>query len=321
MNLYLLWFIYRKLKAIQAFHILVGNLASACAIMSFTCGVECLLGFIDGNFYGGDAACAAEAYFHISSILAQFFSTSAIAGCHYLIGTWQFRVRNRAAYAISTIIWVVCITVTLALSVISPPYLMSNGIYCFFDFNSPAIAYWLVPGLGLCLLSTSFFYIRIFTESWRLSKVTASSAQSFDKSKQLAVKLAVSSFSLVFITFVGWSPAAVTTGYEWAVGRATQVLVTAVGIFGTLHSVMIPLAYGYFIHRAHTRSNEITRVFSRNSPPVATPRGSRQQQQKRLAYAAQQMIVPESPDTITSPSTHNWSLHVPPVRDNIRVTV
>src|SRR5579872_5651400 len=81
--LILIYLIYKNTKR-TASDICTGGLAFACANMSFSCGMECLLSVIHNRFYGGDAACYLEAGIHVSFILMEFFTTAGVSIIMYL---------------------------------------------------------------------------------------------------------------------------------------------------------------------------------------------------------------------------------------------
>jgi hypothetical protein len=249
-NLGLLWYFKYRVHPLNSHHIFLGNYALGCIILSITCGMQCLLGLTNGSeFYGGEIACGVEAYFHISSILVQFFSVTMMCVRNYLETIHGKHIRNYQAYIICVVIWGACIGVTLGLATISPVYLMSNGVYCFFDFSSPAIAYWLLPSLIISILVMTALYTRIFLVARKIFKSHAQSVASFDASAEYAARLARRSFSTVALVLICWSPAGITSVYELTVGRTPPSLVTLVGVMGTLHSLLVPIIYGLFIYQ------------------------------------------------------------------------
>lgn len=269
----LLYFKYR-VRVFTSYHIFLSSYSLACIVMSITCGIQCALGLWNGTiFYGGDEACRAEAYFHISSILAQFFSVTGMCVRNYIETIWpiHYHIKNTQAYVACALIWAVCITVTLSLSTVSPIYLMSNGVYCFFDFSSPAIAYWLVPSLAICLVSMILLYAKIFKEAKKIFRAHAHSVASFDASSEYAARLAIRSFSTVALVLICWSPAAITSVYELSVGQTPQPLVTTVGTLGTLHTLMVPVVYGIFIYMAYINEARID-IKPRTRLSLSSPR-------------------------------------------------
>ncbi len=95
--------------------------------------------------------------------------------------------------------------------------------------------------------------------------------------RSLARKVAVRSSLFVLILMVGWAAAIVTALYELInKAQATEPLVTAVGVGGTLHSILVPLAYGFtssYHQRTFRRcfSCQLARVLRRR--PVPTGHG------------------------------------------------
>jgi hypothetical protein len=154
-----------------AHDVLVFGLCSACLWMSLTCGMQCLLSVIARCFFGGDLACKFEAFFHVSAIVTQFFMDTAIAMRVYVEVVHGKHMSVRQAVWTVIVIWVVCIGVTLLCSIYSPIYIMTAGTYCFFGFGSAAIAYWLVPALGLALGAMAFYFYKTY-RTFRQSQET-----------------------------------------------------------------------------------------------------------------------------------------------------
>lgn len=142
--------------------VLIAGLCSGCLWMSITCGSQCLVSVIHHYFYGSDIACQLEAFFHVSAILVQFFMVTTIALRSYLAVVRQYTISLSLSYGLVLSIWITCVLVTYLLSLVSPIYLMTAGTYCFFGFSSPAIAYWLLPGLVVSLLTMIICYIAIW---------------------------------------------------------------------------------------------------------------------------------------------------------------
>ncbi len=233
--------------------VFVGGLAASCSIMSFTCGVQCLVNWAAGKFSGDRPACVAEAILHVSSILSEFFCVSCVAVLTYL------RTVRKRDISVSTSImyvivgWWFCLLITFLLSFVSPMYLMSAGTYCFFDFTSPAIALWLVPGLVIalfimvvCHFSTLSFLTQSAVSSShnRLSSLDGplptSTVSYVTKAVVLREQFRWRSTILIFMLLLGWGFAAVTTVYELVKGESPEWLVTAVGVGGVSFSWAMP---------------------------------------------------------------------------------
>jgi hypothetical protein len=73
-------------KTLTAGQIFISGLMFACSMMSITCGMQCFLNLIGGRqqFEWGSVACDIEAFAHVTNILLQFFSITAIATAHFL---------------------------------------------------------------------------------------------------------------------------------------------------------------------------------------------------------------------------------------------
>src|SRR5262245_47134705 len=67
--------------------IFVFFLCLGCFCMSAACATQCLLNAAkqDGNFAWGNTACQMEAFFHVSSIMLQFFSIMLVAINSYFL--------------------------------------------------------------------------------------------------------------------------------------------------------------------------------------------------------------------------------------------
>jgi hypothetical protein len=141
--------------------IFVAGHLTGCMYLGLSCGAQCILNAVYGYFYGGATACWIEAFFHVSSIMVQFWTLVLIALNSYLHIVHNVSLRPFSALCLIGIVWFTCPLVTYALGRISPPYLLSAGLYCFYDFRSAAIAAWLVPGLGLAIVTQVVCYSRI----------------------------------------------------------------------------------------------------------------------------------------------------------------
>ncbi len=218
------------------------GLCTGCIWMSTTCGMQCFLSALHAQFYGGEIACIIESFFHVSSILVQFFSVSALSIRNYMSVVTHYHMTVRLSWMILICIWAICLIVTFSLSFISPMYLMTAGTYCFFSFASPGIAFWLVPGLCISVIILIVSYALIHRTVKAISKLV-SNKSAREKGRNAALHVVKKSRWFVAVLVIGWIFAAIATIYEYARGEATEFLVTMVGVFGTLHSCLVPLAY------------------------------------------------------------------------------
>ncbi len=230
--------------------VFISGLASGCATMSISCGIECMLSFSAGRFYGGTPACQWEAIFHISSILTQFFCVASLS-----LGMYWNVVRNKPisikkATCIVSTIWLSCIVVTCLTSLVSPIYLMRAGTFCFFGFSSLAIAGELVPGLIVSLIIMLYCHIKIikhFTAMLPKVKLAQihSSVQMISEQDIWVQQFKWRSTILMIELCLGWGASAITTIYEFVEGNASEALVTTVGVMGVSFSVWVPLSVLY----------------------------------------------------------------------------
>jgi hypothetical protein len=61
----------------------------------------------------------------------------------------------------------------------------------------------------------------------------------------MSLKVAKRTVMYVLIFFFGWFPAVITSIYEFAYGPVIEELDTALATMGSLHSVLVPIVYGY----------------------------------------------------------------------------
>jgi hypothetical protein len=275
--LFLMYSVYRNKNRIAS-DVFVAGLAFACARMSFTCGVQCSVSFAAGRFYGGEAACKAEAIAHVSAILEEFFCVTCLFLNMYFRVVRGRVLKTKYALGIVAMIFVICLIITGLASLSSPIYLMSAGTYCFFAFSSFAIAGWLVPGLVFALVTSftcNFLILRHFKRGtaqlpkeeaqrpnmtvWQQQPAAAPpSCAKTNSGTAIGVtdgflgigdilKTQFKWRSTLFIIglLVGWGSAAITTIYEFAVGRASEGLVTAVGVGGVSFSWWAPVIYSF----------------------------------------------------------------------------
>jgi hypothetical protein len=292
LNVALMGFIYLKIKHPLWFHILTLNLALACITASFTFGVECIIGNLTTS-----SACQTYTLFYASSILTQVYSVMAIAIGHFVQVQFLIRIHNRTAYFICALVWIVPAIVTSSVSIFSAMYSMGGGVYCFFQFDSIVMVSWIAPSLLISFLVALACYIRVFYVSWMLSKETASSAQSFDRSKEMAGRMASRFVSLLAILFICWSPLGIASLYEWWVAPATLSLQISVAIFGSFHSVLVPTVYGYYIHEGNLRELRIRLVVPYSPRREAMTSSSSPRMPKKL-------YTPET-------GVHDWHRHNP----------
>jgi len=250
----LIYFVCKNTKR-SASDVIVCGLVFACAVLSTSCGVQCMINMIADRFVGGDIACRAESVFHVTSVVAEFFCCAALfVNMTYHVVYRRILKPLHALYIVLGM-YIFCLLVTISLSFVSPIYLMSAGTYCFFAFSSPGIAMWLVPCLVLALFIMGInFYIVVR----HLQKQVATTpppvslhhlgnkndSRIFVNRNQVW-KDALGWRSSLFIIGVlaGWFPAIPCCLYEFAFGRASEGLVTALGVTGVSFSWWAPLIY------------------------------------------------------------------------------
>lgn len=115
---------------------------------------------------------------------------------------------------------------------------MPSGAYCFYDFGSPVMLYWMDMLLLASAISMMFWYTRIYIMTKKYISLTSSSPD-------IKNRLAGVTFVFVIILVIGWFSALAATIYTLCIGPISPIFDMMVGILGTLHSILIPLAYGY----------------------------------------------------------------------------
>lgn len=158
---------------------------------------------------------------------------------------------------------------------------MQSGAYCLFQFKSPVMVFWFMPIMVLSLSGVSFCYYKVRTpladvvvewparglilislvhvlcpcgvlQVFRYSSVTRANvasqlpARMVSAGERLQLKL-VKKTTLFCATFAfGWGSAVIAVIYELVTNRMNMTLVIMVGLCGSLHSVIVPIAYGYY---------------------------------------------------------------------------
>lgn len=238
--------IYKK-KIKVSNDVFIFGLCSGCTYMSLTCGFQCLISVINGMFYGGDTACWLEAWYHVSAILVEFSCVTFLSLRAYFHVVYNRDVTVKVAVKVVVVTWVLCLVGTLCLGLVSPIYLVSNGTYCFYQFKSAAILWWLVLGLLIAIVTMTFSYTRIYIHMKRTNNNVSRYVGGVGNlnNNELSMRMVKRATLFVIAIFICWGSAAVTAVYEYSAGEALPELVTAVGVGGTFYTVTVPLIYGY----------------------------------------------------------------------------
>jgi hypothetical protein len=223
--------------------IFVAGLCFGCLFFSLTCGSQCFANIVHGYFYGGSIACWLEAWFHVSGILTQFICVTLMGIRNYLTVLRKYSITVRQAILAVGVVVTSCFAISFALATVSELYLVMNGTYCFYRFDSPAILMWLVPMLLLATLTVIFCYTRIYLHARLVMRATANLQA---RATTSSIRIAKRMFLFVVTLVIGWTTMVATAIYEYHYGKnADQALVTAVGVTGTFHTLLVPLVYGY----------------------------------------------------------------------------
>lgn len=244
-NFLLVWSILQSKKR-SAGDILTIGLCSGDFFMSIPCATQCLLNLIGGHnrFEHGTRACSLEAFFHVSAIMVQFISIALIAFRTFCAVVLRKDFSNSTAWFSLGVMWIICEMTTYTVGSSSDIYLMPAGEYCFYKFTSDIIVYWFTPIMILSLIGIICFYFSIFWLARQANKAVHQTAN-VTGPKIMTMKVAKRTFLYVINFFLGWFPAVVACFYAINHGYITQALDATLGINGSLHSLTVPMVYGY----------------------------------------------------------------------------
>lgn len=267
--LLILWSLWALRDRIKPHDIFTGCLLLGCLLMGIPCASQCLINRVYGNdrFEYGWRACWWEAYFHLEAIQMQFFGVTLVAGCHYFNVVHRKSPSIRSSLLVALGVIVCCAVGTYLMGTISEVVLMPAGAYCFYKFSSPLIVYWFTPGMLAALACVTVFYIGIFrfvmVTDKKVAPMLAPTPPTFSRSppaaerrgsaqhspthpKRLVFARRTSIYVLIFL--LGWGPAVVACLYTVRTGTLTEALDITLAMFGSAHTLAVPLVYGY-----HTR--------------------------------------------------------------------
>jgi len=239
--------------------VLITSLCWGCFMMSATCGLQCFLNIARGwdYFSWGSLACKFEAFAHISSVMLQFFSLTAIALHSYISVAHKINISVRKSLILVSILITASCSGTLISSIFSEIYLMPTGTYCLFKLNSPTILFWFIPIMIIALIINIWCYISLFCLTRRIVVTTyrwfgppslATEVIEHMVSQDVSIELARKSIVYIAVFFVGWGAAIPLTFYELASfssDKTGQIFDIALAVPGSIHSIAVPIAYGY----------------------------------------------------------------------------
>lgn len=156
----------------------------------------------------------------------------------------------RESCVVVGIVLVVSIGGTYLAGSYSRIYLVPSGTFCFYEFDSPVIVYWFTPIMVTALGCMCYWYFSIFITTKRILDAAGSSDDT-------PVKLAKKSVVYVLIFAGGWLPAVIYCFYAVSVHGNVQAFDITVGVFGSLHSDVVPLVYGCFNQRIKRRMERL----------------------------------------------------------------
>jgi hypothetical protein len=241
LSLYLLCEIARS-RNCKIGEIFIGGLLFGCITMSIPCATQCLLNWVadENRFTYGVMACNIEAYFHVSAICFQFFSVALIAWSYHntIISSFtkQIQITRKQALFILFVCLVLSYIITYIIGLYSNIILLPTGTYCFYAFTSPVMLYWFDPMLCIATFQIMYWYRKIY--------IYSKNALITDKRNQIR-SLAGTVIMFIIVLVVGWGSALVATIITLAKGMTPEMCDAFTGVLGSLHSVLVPLIYGY----------------------------------------------------------------------------
>ena len=219
--------------------LLAAALSTSCAIMSLTCGTQCLLNVVQQEFAYGKDACYAEAFFHLIAIVTMFFILTLSAYDSYYTVTRGKSLGLRLISLLITGCWMLSALGVGLYSLNSPIYLSSTGLFCFFAFDSMLMYGFFLPAFLVAAGAMCYWYCRIFNLTTGAAEKFASNTQRQRLQQRLARKL----FLLVVIFVAGWAVLVAGIVVELVTGQMYQ-LDGVGGVLGVCHSLAVPCAYG-----------------------------------------------------------------------------
>ncbi len=247
----LMYSVYKNSKR-EVSDIFVAGIASGCQNMSLTCGLQCWANAISNEFVGGNTFCIIESIAHVSAIPTQFLSVTGMALVFYLFQVKNYKISHRKAFYIVVFIWCFCTFTTCLLSLVSRATLMSNGVYCFFEFSSPAIAYWMIPCLILALGTMIVTHILIIKHYTMYVNVLKNSNLKIDVPSNNRIgnpfiqQFRWRSTVFILVLLINWGPAAFCTIYVFATNTSPEWIITWVGEGGTTYSYAMAISFAFF---------------------------------------------------------------------------
>lgn len=265
-------------RNIKPHEVFMSCLCLGCLLMGIPCASQCAINLLSGtlSFQFGQRACWWEAFFHLEAIQMQFFGVALVACYHYLNIVRRKAMSSLWALAVTLFVIVFCAIGTYLMGTISQVQLMPAGAYCFYTFASPLIVYWFTPGMLIAAAVVIVSYAGIFCFVARVDRAVAPmvtpnrpSPSTFSRSvppapppsrpnsastgspgqrqRQLgaSVVLGRRTSAYVAVFLVGWGPAVIACLYTVATGSMTQALDITLAVCGSLHTVAVPLVYGY----------------------------------------------------------------------------
>jgi hypothetical protein len=140
-------------------------------------------------------------------------------------------------------IWIVSVGGTIALGIKSSIYLMPAGVFCFFQWDSAVILFWLVPWLFVAICTLVLGFVGLVCVGVKSHSAIHRQENSQRSACIYGWGLSIRAFLFVGILMVGWIPCAIAAFLQYTQGHTSEALIVLIGVCGTLHSVLVPLAF------------------------------------------------------------------------------
>lgn len=250
------WNILRKRRNRKtARDVAVLTLLAGCIGMSAVCSSQCFINILSGTerFQDWlDAGCLYEALGHIVFIQLQYMGIAAVA--YYAYRTVRQTAEKLGNH--ESVVPVPTALVVLALMLLYSAFgtiltLQWSDVhylytYCFPDFASPMFI-WVASSMVLSLIFTAVCYWHVFAIARAIDTELAIQQTHLPEARTKEIRAAAKQSIILVIGFlVGWGTAVIACFWSWtstggSIPAETEV---TMGIFGTLFSVFVPVAYG-----------------------------------------------------------------------------
>jgi hypothetical protein len=219
--------------------LIAGGLCGGIIISSLGCGPFCLVSLFFGTFAGGQVACALESFGHVTGMCVCFLSIASIAyrTYHSVVNSTPFTQRH--AYLAIAGIYSISISGVVLSGTFSPTYIVSSGIFCFFEWSSKALTTFAWPLALIAGLLMIYWYYQTFKRVREIDLTQFRRDQSHHVSRNIAKRLTF----LVVLFFATYATIMSLSFYELSGRRAESFYDILAACTVLTYWVTAPLAY------------------------------------------------------------------------------